>query len=211
LRNAFFKGHGLGNDYIALDPAELDFELTPKNVRALCDRHTGVGGDGVLALAPSEHAHFGVRIYNPDGSEAEKSGNGLRIFAEYLRATRRTRRRHIRIETISGIVAVDVECDAEGVALRATVVIGHATFQPKRLPCTIDAVELVDHPFEVAGHDLRITGVNVGNPHCVVLRDGPEEWTREEHRDIGPAPDHPPLVPLRTNGPVAVPVAPRTR
>jgi diaminopimelate epimerase len=84
LRNAYFKGHGLGNDYIALDPDELDFGLTPKSVRALCDRHRGIGGDGVLALEPSERAHFGLRIHNPDGSAAEKSGNGLRIFASYL-------------------------------------------------------------------------------------------------------------------------------
>ena len=68
LRNAYFKGHGLGNDYIALDPGELDFELTPKSVRAICDRHRGIGGDGILALEPSERAHFGLRIYNPDGS-----------------------------------------------------------------------------------------------------------------------------------------------
>ena len=84
MKNAFFKGHGLGNDYIALDPDDLDFRLTPSNIRAVCDRHWGAGSDGILALTPSRRADFGVRIYNPDGSEAEKSGNGLRIFARYL-------------------------------------------------------------------------------------------------------------------------------
>jgi diaminopimelate epimerase len=99
VRNAFFKGHGLGNDYIAVDPAELDFGLTPKRVRRLCDRHTGVGSDGLLALAPSRKADFGLRIWNPDGSEAEKSGNGLRIFARWLHATRRTKKRSFSVET----------------------------------------------------------------------------------------------------------------
>jgi diaminopimelate epimerase len=210
LQNAFFKGHGLGNDYIALDPAELDFELTPKTVRALCDRHRGIGGDGVLALVPSKNAHFGVRIYNSDGSEAQKSGNGLRIFANFLHATRRTRRRRIRIETRSGIVPVEIHFDADGAAERATVVIGHATFRPKRLPCTVDAVELVDHPLRVDGHDLRITGVSVGNPHCVVFKAASEEWTRDELLELGPLLERHEIFPERTNVQLAVPVAPRT-
>jgi len=149
LRNAFYKGHGLGNDYIVLDPAELEFELTPKNVRALCDRNRGIGGDGILVLAASERAHFGLRIFNPDGSEAEKSGNGLRIFANYLHATRRTRRRKLRIETPAGIVAVDLHVDKDGEVGRATVVMGHASFRPHLLPCTLDVAEVVDHPLRV--------------------------------------------------------------
>ncbi len=97
MRNGFFKGHALGNDYLVVDPAELDFRLTPGNLRRLCDRHTGVGADGVLAVSKPRRVDFGVRIFNPDGSEAEKSGNGLRIFARYLHATRRTRRSSFRL------------------------------------------------------------------------------------------------------------------
>jgi diaminopimelate epimerase len=210
LRNTFFKGHGLGNDYIAVDPTELDFEITPKTVRALCDRHCGIGGDGLLVLVPSKHAHFGVRIFNPDGSEAQKSGNGLRIFADFLHATRRTRRRKIRIETIAGIVPVELHYEPNGGVARATVVIGHATFKPQRMPCTIDAVELVDHPLRVNGHSLRITGVSVGNPHCVVFRSSDEEWTREELLELGPLLERHEVFPERTNVQLAAPVAPRT-
>ena len=83
----FFKGHGLGNDYLALELPELKFELTPPAIRLICDRHLGVGSDGILARTGSEVASFGLRIFNPDGSEAEKSGNGLRIFAAFLLAT----------------------------------------------------------------------------------------------------------------------------
>jgi diaminopimelate epimerase len=208
LRNAYYKGHGLGNDYIALDPDGLDFELTPENLRAICDRNRGIGGDGVLALAPSERAHFGLRIYNPDGSEAEKSGNGLRIFASYLFATRRTRRRKLRIETRGGIVGVELHVDASGDASRATVVMGHASFRPGLLPCTLDGSELVDRPLRAAGRDLRFTGVSVGNPHCVVFKSAPEEWTRGELLALGPALERHEIFPQRANVQLAVPTGP---
>jgi len=81
MKNRFFKGHGLGNDYIAVDPAELEFKLTPRTVKSICDRNWGIGSDGILALIPSKRADFGVRIYTQDGSTAEKSGNGLRILS----------------------------------------------------------------------------------------------------------------------------------
>jgi len=210
LRNAYFKGHGLGNDYIAVDPAELDFELTPKTVRALCDRHRGVGGDGVLALAQSEHAHFGLRIYNPDGSEAEKSGNGLRIFASFLFLTRRTRRRRIRIETPAGIVPVELALGDDGVPVRAKVVIGHASFRPVMLPCTLEVPELVEQPLDVGRKGLRFTGVGVGNPHCVVFKPEGEEWTREDLLELGPLIENHEIFPQRTNVQLAVQVAPRT-
>ncbi|HEU4798682.1 MAG TPA: diaminopimelate epimerase, partial [bacterium] len=73
-RNGFVKSHALGNDYIVIDPRALSFPLTPQAIRLICDRHRGVGSDGILAHVPSERANFGLRIYNPDGSEAEKSG-----------------------------------------------------------------------------------------------------------------------------------------
>ena len=92
-KDTFFRGHGLGNAYLVIDPKELSFSLTPSRIRAICDRNTGLGSDGILTPVPSGKADFGLRIFNPDGSEAEKSGNGLRIFARYLtwRARRRTR------------------------------------------------------------------------------------------------------------------------
>jgi diaminopimelate epimerase len=80
-RNGFVKSHALGNDYIVMDPQGLSFPLAPQTIRMICDRHMGVGSDGILTPVPSQRADFGLRIYNPDGSEAEKSGNGLRFFA----------------------------------------------------------------------------------------------------------------------------------
>ncbi|MGE5856647.1 MAG: diaminopimelate epimerase, partial [Syntrophaceae bacterium] len=108
MKNGFFRGHGLGNDYVVMDPRELSFKLSPKNIQLICNRNWGLGSDGILALVPTKTADFGLRIFNPDGSEAEKSGNGLRIFARYLHATGKTKKNHFTVETKGGLVTIDL-------------------------------------------------------------------------------------------------------
>lgn len=208
MDNEFFKGHGLGNDYLAVDPAALSFELTPDNIRAICDRHWGVGSDGILALVPSQKADFGLRIYNPDGSEAEKSGNGLRIFARYLHATGQVQKQQFTVNTEGGLVRVELHVDEHGDASTATVAMGRATFAPQALPCTLEAEELVEQPIDVHGQPLTFTGVSVGNPHCIVFREQGAQWTEDELRSLGPALENHPLFPRRTNVQLAVPMAP---
>lgn len=102
------KSHGLGNDYLVADPAELPFSVSPERVRLLCDRHVGAGSDGLLVLDGA----LGLRIFNPDGSEAEKSGNGLRIFARWLFDTHRVAARSFTIEVGGTQAAVEVNADA---------------------------------------------------------------------------------------------------
>jgi diaminopimelate epimerase len=210
MKNGFFKGHGLGNDYIAVDPNELNFKLTKKNIRAVCDRNWGVGSDGILALTPSKKANFGVRIYNPDGSEAEKSGNGLRIFGRYLYATRITKKKKFSVETVGGLVHMDLHIDDHGEPASATVEMGQASFKPKALPCNLKADELIQQPIKVAGQDLLFTGVSVGNPHCVIFRDKGKPWTREELLELGPVLENHKLFPRRINVQLAVPVGPHS-
>ncbi len=209
MTNSFFKGHGLGNDYIALDPKQLTFTLTPGTIRAICDRHWGVGSDGILALAPSKKADFGLRIFNPDGSEAEKSGNGLRIFGCFLYATKKTRRRSFSVETKGGLVRVELELDRKGQVKGATVDMGRASFQPRDLPCTIKAPELIRQPIKAVGQSLRFTGVSVGNPHCVVFQEPGGKWTREDLLRMGPVLETHPTFPRRTNVQLAVATGPR--
>lgn len=209
MKNAFFRGHGLGNDYLVMDPRELSFRLTPKAIRAVCDRHWGLGSDGILALTSSKKADFGLRIFNPDGSEAEKSGNGLRIFARYLHATRKTKRPNLTVETKGGLVHIRLHIDRHGDADAATVQMGAATFKPAALPCTLPDEELINLPIEAAGRSLRFTGVSVGNPHCVLFKSGGEQWTREELLELGPALEHHSLFPKRTNVQLAVPTGPQ--
>src|SRR5256886_4002895 len=165
----FAKGHGLGNDYLVLDRRDLPGELSARAIQRICDRNRGVGSDGILLRVASVRADFGLRIFNPDGSEAEKSGNGLRIFARFLHATKRTRRTSFSVDTKGGIAGIELALDARGVASSATVAMGRASFAPADLPCSLDVPELVDEPVRVGSQSLRFTGVSVGNPHCVVF------------------------------------------
>lgn len=209
MKNGFFRGHGLGNDYIVMDPKELTFKLTPKNIKAVCDRNWGLGSDGILALVPAKKADFGLRIYNPDGSEAEKSGNGLRIFARYLHATGKTKKKHFTVETKGGLVTIDLHVDRHGDASAVTVEMGQATFKPAALPCTLGVPELIQQPIDAAGQSLLFTGVSVGNPHCVVFKPSGESWSREELLKLGPVLENHPLFPKRTNVQLAVPTGPK--
>lgn len=209
MKNGFFRGHGLGNDYVVMDPKDLTFRLTPKNIKSVCDRNWGLGSDGILALVPSKKADFGLRIFNPDGSEAEKSGNGLRIFARYLHATGKTKKKRFTVETKGGLVSIDLHIDRYGDAAAATVEMGIATFKPDALPCSLDVPELIQQPIEAAGRSLMFTGVSVGNPHCVVFKPAGESWSREELLALGPALEQHKLFPKRTNVQLAVPTGPK--
>jgi diaminopimelate epimerase len=208
MKNGFFRGHGLGNDYLVMNPAELDFRLTSRTVKAICDRHWGVGSDGILVLTSSKKADFGLRIFNPDGSEAEKSGNGLRIFGCYLFNTHKTRRRAFTVETKGGLVKMELNVNRFGEVDGATVEMGRATFEPAALPCSLTAEELVQQPITAAGHRLIFTGVSVGNPHCVILKRKGQRWTREELAKLGPALEHHHMFPKRVNVQLAVPTGP---
>lgn len=210
MKNGFFKGHGLGNDYIAMDPDELDFKLTPGNIRKICDRNWGVGSDGILALDKSKEADFGLRIYNPDGSEAEKSGNGLRIFARYLHATRKVRKTLFTVDTKGGRVSIKLHLNDDSIADSATVEMGRATFEPRSLPCTMKEGELIEKPIKVGGKNFLFTGASVGNPHCVLFRDKSQKWTREELIDLGPQIENHSIFPRRINVQLAVPIGPRS-
>ncbi len=151
----YVKSHGLGNDYIVIDPAKVPFAVTPETVRLICDRRLGVGSDGVMLVSPGDGADFGVRIFNPDGSEAEKSGNGARIFAKFLREHGYTDKDHFTLHTLGGRVTCALEHENGRVA-QITVDMGKARFDP------LEAIEIDGRRFEV-------TSVSMGNPHCVIV------------------------------------------
>jgi diaminopimelate epimerase len=200
----FVKSHALGNDYIVVDSADLEFPLTAETVRRLCDRHFGVGSDGVLVRVPSRQADFGLRIYNPDGSEAEKSGNGLRIFAKYLYEHGHARVPRFTVETLGGVVRCDLQV-RDGRVVEVTVDMGEATFSSSRIPAAGPPREVVDEAVEVQGDVLRVTAVNVGNPHCVVFT---EDLGQVDLLRLGPALECHPLFPQRTNVQFAEVLAP---
>jgi diaminopimelate epimerase len=194
-RDEYVRSHALGNDYIVVDPRRLSVRLTPDRIRGICDRHRGVGSDGILTLERSRRADIGLRIFNPDGSEAEKSGNGIRIFAKFLWDHGYMGRRSFRIETKGGIAGVAL--DVRGRTVRSiTAEMGRATFRSAEIPAAGPDREVVDEPLEAAGERLRITAVSVGNPHCVVFVGDP---AAVDLARLGPALEHHPMFPTRIN------------
>lgn len=183
----FWKAHGLGNDYLVL---EAPLELDAARVRALCDRHRGIGGDGILEpIAAEQGADFGVRIWNPDGSVAEKSGNGLRIFARWLS---RVKGAPERFSVWTGACTVSCRASADAVSVE----MGAPSFVASDVP-VVAVGELVEAPLEVGSESLIVTAVGMGNPHCVVFRDEPLDglpW-----RDWGSAIERHARFPNRTN------------
>ncbi|MEM7008294.1 MAG: diaminopimelate epimerase [Thermodesulfobacteriota bacterium] len=199
----FVKSHGLGNDYFVMDQAQISFELIPEVIKLLCHRNYGVGSDGILLLVPSDNADFGLRILNPDGSEAEKSGNGLRIFAKYLFEHGHTNKEVFKIDTLGGIVTAELETNGGHVPF-VTVEMGDAIFQSDLIPVAGDSREVVQEEIEVSGEKLQFTAVSVGNPHCVVFVD---ELDEARIRRLGPLLETNGLFPNRINVQFAKPLS----
>ncbi|MCL6101629.1 MAG: diaminopimelate epimerase [Bacteroidetes bacterium] len=194
--NFFVKTHGLGNEYIVLDQASINFELTKDRIIQLCNIHVGIGSDGILLKVPAGKADFGLRILNPDGSEAEKSGNGLRIFAKYLYDFGFTNQRQFTIDTLGGVVTAHVLELVNGKAFMIRVDIGRANFKAAEIPVRFSKEECFDEPLSIDGNEYRIHCVAVGNPHCVVLRD---QLDVAEIKRVGTLIENHPMFPNRIN------------
>jgi len=188
----FARYHAIGNDYLVLRPDEIG-EPTPNVIRLLCDRHAGVGSDGIL-IGPlnSRVCDFGLRIFNPDGSEAEKSGNGLRIFARWLRDEGLVADRPFTVETPGGVVT----CTVAAVGKLIQVEMGEVRFDSTVIPVTGTPREVLNESLEIGGDTLTFCAATVGNPHCVVLTDDP---TPEIATRLGPGIEVDPRFPNRTN------------
>jgi len=181
-----YKAHGLGNDYLAVDHAALEGRDLAAAARILCDRHRGAGSDGLLVHVPTSDADFGLRIFNPDGSEAEKSGNGLRIFAAFLghRGHLGGRERYT-VETAGGVVEMTMHpSPAEGL-LDVEVEMGRAVFRSAAVGLAGDDRDTVAEPIVLEdGRELRVTALSVGNPHAVVFGEPVDD---EGLREVGEA------------------------
>ncbi|MCB8922654.1 MAG: diaminopimelate epimerase [Ardenticatenaceae bacterium] len=179
---SFSKYHGAGNDYLVVDGALAEM-LTPARIQTICDRHRGAGSDGILlGPLPSAQADFRLQIFNPDGSEAEKSGNGLRIFSRYLWDKGLVGNAPFTLETAGGLVRSQVAADGRSV----TVQMGRITFLDEHV---LQEVVLAGRPFMIAA-------VSIGNPHCVAVLDTVDA---ELAHTYGPLLERHPLFPKRTN------------
>lgn len=191
----FHKYHALGNDYIVLDPAEFAAQPAPSQaqVRTICHRNFGIGSDGVLwGPLPSRKADFGLRIFNPDGSEAEKSGNGLRIFSRYLRDAGKAKGTSFTVETPGGVVQAEIRDSGRLI----TIAMGRVSFDSRRIPVAGADREVIAETIGALGRTFRFTAATIGNPHCVIPVD---ELSADLARRYGPALEVHPLFPNRTN------------
>ncbi len=207
----FHKYHALGNDYIVLDPADSPRLLSEEGIRLLCHRNYGVGSDGILrgpllpgggefmrlchaaGIAVTDDILCGLRIFNPDGSEAEKSGNGLRIFCRHLYDSGRVGvDRDFVLATLGGTV----RCRILESGQRVRVEMGRVSFDSSVIPVTGESREVINEEVTVGGTRFRFCAATVGNPHCVILQD---QISADEACRFGPLLETAPIFPNRTN------------
>ncbi|PKN93764.1 MAG: diaminopimelate epimerase [Chloroflexi bacterium HGW-Chloroflexi-6] len=189
----YTKYHGLGNDYIMINPTDIGGDLDPRQIQLVCDRNYGIGSDGIL-VGPlhSDTSDFRLRILNPDGSEAEKSGNGLRIFSRYLWDQGLVHEKPFTVETLGGVVI----CQVHGAAKTVTVEMGKVSFLSTKIPIIGEEREVLREQINIGGTTFIYSAVTVGNPHCVILC---KEVSPELARKYGPLIETDSRFPNRTN------------
>ena len=188
----FYKYHGLGNDYIVIDPADQPGELSESKISIICHRNFGLGSDGIL-LGPiqTKTANFAVRIFNPDGSEAEKSGNGLRIFSRYLWDKKQVSNTPFTISTIGGLVESRIHKNG-----LISVDMGQVSFDSEKIPIIGPRRQVLNDKIEIDGQEITYCGATIGNPHCVIISD---DISPELAKKLGPKLETHPNFPNRTN------------
>jgi len=191
MKLRFTKMHGLGNDFVVFDGVRQRVDLSPAQIRALADRHFGVGCDQVLVVEPAQGgADFRYRIFNADGGEVEHCGNGARCFVVFVRDQGLTTKREIRVETKNGIIVPRLEEDGD-----VRVDMGVPRLKPDEVPF-IGGTGAAVEPLDVDGRQVMITAVSMGNPHAVQVVDDIE---RAPVATQGPHIEHHPRFPQRVN------------
>ena len=189
----FSKYHALGNDYIVMNPAALPAPLTQEQVRTICHRHFGVGSDGILlGPLPASTAQCALKIYNPDGSLAEKSGNGLRIFSRFLWDAQLVGHDEFTIQTDGGLVRATVF--QNGAMVR--VEMGRVSFASDKIPVTGPPRDVINETISVGGRTFTFCAATIGNPHCVLPL---PEISEALAREFGPLLETHPNFPRKTN------------
>ncbi len=191
--NDFYKYHALGNDYIIIDPNRTKIPMTPANIKLICDRNLGVGSDGILYGPTFANNEIKLQIFNPDGSEAEKSGNGVRIMSKYIADRQYIKENTFSLSTLGGIVKVEIIDLEKGLI---TVDMGSVTFISNEIPVAGEKRSVVEENLEINGENLAITCVSIGNPHCVIPM---AEISKEKAIALGSKIEVHPLFPNKIN------------
>ncbi|MFT4104313.1 MAG: diaminopimelate epimerase [Lacrimispora sp.] len=168
------KYHGLGNDYLIFDPNKNELELTEDRVRLICDRNFGVGSDGLLEGPILGGDKPEVRIFNPDGSEAQSGGNGVRIFGKYLKDAGYVQKNSFTITTLGGSQTLRY-LNEEGTRIKTSM--GRLKFYSDEIPVTGPRREVLNETMMFGSIPYRVTCVSIGNPHCVI-------WLNDISKDL---------------------------
>jgi diaminopimelate epimerase len=189
----FSKYHALGNDYLVINPQDLSSSLTLEQIKIICHRNFGIGSDGIL-LGPlaSQKAQFALRIFNPDGSEAEKSGNGLRIFSRYLWDNGLVSEAPFSIETLGGVVQSVVKDAGRTIQVE----MGQVSFWSNDIPVVGDRREVIQEQINLEDETFTFCAATIGNPHCVIPL---AEVDAAIAKKYGPILETHPFFPNRTN------------
>lgn len=189
----FSKYHALGNDYLVIDPQKIKvvFKLTTNKIKTICHRNFGVGSDGILYGPLFEDKKISLKIFNPDGSEAEKSGNGIRIFSRYLQDEKYVQTKKFKLQTVGGVAQVEF---LPNHLIQADM--GKATFLSHEIPVTGPKREVINESLKIKNHSYQVTCVSVGNPHCVIPL---PQISGELAKKIGPLVETHSLFPNRIN------------
>ncbi|MDD2233410.1 MAG: diaminopimelate epimerase [Desulfitobacteriaceae bacterium] len=193
----FWKMHGLGNDFVFLDQFSMaagDFNY-PELARQLCHRQFGVGGDGLILVLPSSVADARMRVFNPDGSEPEMCGNGIRCFARFVYERGYAKTNPLTAETLSGILSLQLILDADKVSA-VRVDMGEPVLKPQDIPVNVLLEPVLEASLEIAGLNLQYSAVSMGNPHCIIFR---QDFSTLDLERLGPAIEEHPLFPNKTN------------
>lgn len=190
----FEKYHALGNDYLVLNPEECSELFDVESIKLVCHRNFGLGSDGILyGPLETDKADFGLRILNPDGSEAEKSGNGLRIFCYYLWDQGMVEEeKEFTIDTIGGVVRCEISPGAKSISVE----MGKVTFISNEIPVNGESREVLNEEIDLDGEKFTFCAASIGNPHCVIPLD---EISSELAHRIGPKVENHPNFPNRIN------------
>lgn len=193
--------HGAGNDYIYVDCFANEIPNDPVSLAiAMADRHTGVGGDGLILIRPSDVADARMQMFNADGSESEMCGNGIRCVAKYMYDHGICRKKRLNIETGAGILALELS-EENGKVHEVRVDMGEPVLSASEIPTDLRGTDdganrIVDVPLSVGGHEFQVTCVSMGNPHCVIFVD---EATDEIVLNAGPRIENDSRFPARIN------------
>lgn len=193
----FVKMHGLGNDFIMINSLN---ENLPDDLadfsRKICDRHFGIGADGVIIIRPSTTADMRMQIINSDGSEAEMCGNGIRCFAKYLYERKIVTKKSMAIETLAGLIKPTVIVDENDRVTAIEVDMGAPILRGEEIPTTFQQEQVVNEPVVIDGREFFITAVSMGNPHCVIFSD---DLSDENLHRWGPKIEKAAYFPKKTN------------